>query len=64
VAAKSDVGVVDGSLSHPERRALRLAAQGRSDQEIAERVFLGSHTVRSHLAAAFAKLAAGPRTVR
>jgi DNA-binding CsgD family transcriptional regulator len=64
VAAKSEVGVVDGVLSHPERRALRLAAQGRTDEEIAERVFLGSGTVKSHLSAAFAKLADGPRTVR
>jgi DNA-binding NarL/FixJ family response regulator len=63
VAAKSDVGVVDGSLSHPEKRALRLAAQGRTNEEIAERVFLGGD-VKRRLSAAFAKLAADPRTVR
>jgi DNA-binding CsgD family transcriptional regulator len=64
VALKSDAGLRDRSLSHRERRVLRLAAQGRSDEEIARRVFLGSGSVRSHLSAAFAKLAESSRPVR
>ena len=63
MAVKSD-GVVERALSHPERRMLRLAAQGRTDAEIAERVFLGSGNVRSHLLAAIAKLAAESKPVR
>ena len=43
---------------------LRLAAQGRTDAEIAERVFLGSGNVRSHLLAAIVKLAAESKPVR
>jgi DNA-binding CsgD family transcriptional regulator len=64
VATKSDVGVVDRSLSHSERRVLRLAAQGRTNEEIAKRVFLGSRSVKSHLSAAFAKAAADSKRVR
>jgi len=64
VATKTDAGVVDRSLSHPERRVLRLAAQGRTNEEIAKRVFLGTGSVKSHLSAAFAKLAADSKTVR
>jgi DNA-binding CsgD family transcriptional regulator len=64
VATKIDAGVMDSSLSDRERRVLRLAAQGRTDEEIARRVFLGSGSVKSHLSAAFAKLAADSKTVR
>jgi two-component system response regulator DesR len=64
VATKSDVGVVDRSLSDRERRVLRLAVQGRTNEEIARRVSLGSGSVKSHLAAAFAKLAADSKKVR
>jgi DNA-binding CsgD family transcriptional regulator len=64
VATKSDGGVMDSSLSDREKRVLRLAAQGRTNEEIARRVFLGSGSVKSHLSAAFAKLAADSKTVR
>ncbi len=43
---------------------LRLAAQGRTDEEIARRVFLGGDGVKHHLSTAFAKLAADPKTVQ
>jgi two-component system, NarL family, response regulator DesR len=64
VATKSNVGVVDRSLSDRERRVLRLAVQGRTNEEIARRVSLGSGSVKSHLSAAFAKLAADSKKVR
>jgi DNA-binding CsgD family transcriptional regulator len=51
------------NLSPSERRVLRLAAQGRTNEEIASRVFLGGGTVKSHLASAFAKLAAASKTI-
>ena len=55
---------MDSPLSDREKRVLRLAAQGRTNEEIARRVFLGSGNVKSHLSAAFAKLAADSKTVR
>jgi ATP/maltotriose-dependent transcriptional regulator MalT len=63
MAGKRDAGVCK-SLSHPERRVLRLAAQGRTNDEIAQRVFLGNGTVKGHLCSAFAKLASDRGTVR
>lgn len=57
MAGKRDAVVCGKSLSQPERRVLRLAAQGRTNDEIAQRVFLGNGTVKRHLFSAFAKLA-------
>lgn len=50
------------ALSHRERQVLRLAAQGRTNDEIAKRLYLANSTVKSHLTSAFAKLAVGSRS--
>jgi DNA-binding NarL/FixJ family response regulator len=49
-------------LSPREREVLRLVADGLSDREIAEALFVGAGTVRTHLANAFGKLGVGSRT--
>jgi DNA-binding NarL/FixJ family response regulator len=43
-------------LSHRERQVLRLAATGRTNDQIAAKLFLSTSTVKSHLTSAFAKL--------
>jgi DNA-binding NarL/FixJ family response regulator len=44
------------SLTRREREVLRLLAEGLSDKEIAERLYVGSGTVRTHVVNIFAKL--------
>jgi DNA-binding CsgD family transcriptional regulator len=44
------------SLSRREREVARLAAQGRTAREIAERLFISQRTVETHLANVYAKL--------
>ena len=44
------------SLTLREREVLRLLAEGLSDKEIAERLYVGSGTVRTHVVNIFAKL--------
>jgi DNA-binding CsgD family transcriptional regulator len=46
----------DEELSPREVEILRLVAQGRSDAQIAERLFLSPHTVHRHVANIRAKL--------
>jgi DNA-binding NarL/FixJ family response regulator len=49
-------------LSPRELDVLRLVADGRSDREIADALFIGPGTVRTHLAHTFGKLEVGSRT--
>jgi non-specific serine/threonine protein kinase len=45
-----------GGLTARELDVLRLLAEGRSDREIAEALFIGTRTVQTHVANLFAKL--------
>jgi len=49
-------------LTPRERDVLRLVADGRSDQEVAQALFIGQGTVRSHLTSIFGKLEVSSRT--
>ncbi|MDQ3694309.1 MAG: tetratricopeptide repeat protein [Chloroflexota bacterium] len=53
---------VDHGLTPRELEIVRLVADGHSDREIAEALFIGASTVRTHLTSAFAKLEVGSRT--
>ncbi|MEV7610214.1 response regulator transcription factor [Microbacterium sp. NPDC089320] len=50
------------SLSSREIDVLELVAAGRSNSEVAERLFVSETTVKSHLAHIFSKLDVGSRT--
>ncbi|MEA2514462.1 MAG: hypothetical protein QOJ59_3949, partial [Thermomicrobiales bacterium] len=52
----------DPFLTPREVEVLRLVADGRSDREIADALFIGTGTVRTHLMHAFGKLGVGSRT--
>lgn len=52
----------DTSLSARELEVLALVADGLSNQQIGERLFLSQATVKSHLVHVFAKLAVDSRT--
>jgi DNA-binding CsgD family transcriptional regulator len=49
------------ALTNREREVARLAAEGASAKEIAERLFIGERTVETHLANAYAKLGIGSK---
>jgi len=49
-------------LSPRELDVLRLVADGHSDREVAETLFVGPATVRTHLTSIFGKLGVGSRT--
>ena len=51
-----------GSLTPAERRAVGLAAQGLSNREIAQALFVTVRTVETHLSRAYAKLGVRSRT--
>jgi predicted ATPase/DNA-binding CsgD family transcriptional regulator len=53
---------VDLRLTPREVDVLKLVAEGYSDKAIAETLFIGPGTVRSHLANAYSKLGVGSRT--
>jgi non-specific serine/threonine protein kinase len=52
----------DTGLTPRELNVLRLVADGRSDREIAEALYIGRGTVHSHLASIYGKLDVGSRT--
>ena len=49
-------------LSERETEILKLAAQGLSNQEVADKLFLSRRTIQSHLANIFRKMDVGSRT--
>jgi DNA-binding NarL/FixJ family response regulator len=49
------------SLTAREREVLRLLAEGLSDKEIAERLYVGSGTVRTHVVSTFGRLGVNSR---
>jgi DNA-binding CsgD family transcriptional regulator len=51
-----------GLLTPTENRVARSAATGRTNQEIADALFLSVRTVESHLSRAYAKLGVRSRT--
>jgi len=58
--AASETGPVE-TLTLRELDVLRLVAQGRSTQEIADRLYVSRNTVKSHLSHAYGKLGAHNR---
>lgn len=50
------------SLTPTEQQVVDLVAQGASNKEVAERLFMSIHTVKSHLTHVFAKLAVSSRS--
>jgi DNA-binding NarL/FixJ family response regulator len=52
----------DARLTDREAEVLRLVASGRSNQEVADELFLGVETVRTHMGNVLAKLGVRDRT--
>ena len=50
-----------GTLSHREQEVLRELAQGKSNREIAETLWLAEDTIKSHLRRVYRKLGVGSR---
>lgn len=57
------VGAVDTTLTAKEQRVLHLLASGDSNEAIAERLFVSTSTVRTHLRSINAKLKANSRVL-
>jgi non-specific serine/threonine protein kinase len=55
-------GEIHAALTRRERDVLILVADGLSDREVAEALFITQGTVRSHLTSVFGKLDVGSRT--
>ena len=53
---------VTAQLTEREREVLRLVAEGRSNQQIAEALFIGVKTVKTHISSIFAKIDVQDRT--
>ena len=50
-----------GSLTPSERRVAKLAAEGRTNREIAQTLYVTPKTVEVHLSRAYRKLGVGSR---
>lgn len=61
VRPAADMSSVGSALTGREREVLRLLADGRSTDEIVERLVLSPHTVRNHIRSVLAKLGAHSR---
>jgi DNA-binding CsgD family transcriptional regulator/tetratricopeptide (TPR) repeat protein len=61
-ARRPDAFADTSILSPREREVLRLVAEGMTDAEVAERLFISPRTVGHHLASIYAKLDAPTRT--
>jgi len=59
-AARADIEAAE--LSHREREVLELVAAGLNNAQIAERLCVTEHTVKSHLGSTFAKLGVHSRS--
>lgn len=62
VPAMVDPGNSGESLTERERQILRLVADGLSNREIADQLFLSRYTVESHVKRIYRKLAVSSRT--
>jgi two-component system response regulator DevR len=58
---KADRGVAPGGLTDRERQILELIAQGKTNREIGEVLFLAEGTVRNQVSGVLAKLGVGSR---
>jgi DNA-binding NarL/FixJ family response regulator len=54
-------GGLPGGLSQREAEVLRLVAQGLSDAEVADQLFIARRTVNTHLTAIYTKLGVNSR---
>lgn len=61
-AGSGGEALAGAGLSEREAEVLRLVAEGMSNVEIAERLFLGSETVKTHVGSILAKLQVRDRT--
>jgi ATP/maltotriose-dependent transcriptional regulator MalT len=61
-AATGEVLAADACLSCRELTVLRLIAQGLSNQEVAEQLFISLHTVKTHARRINGKLGVARRT--
>ena len=61
-AVKSDEESAANTLTEREMEVLKLAAKGVSNRDIAERLFVSTRTVQTHLSNIFKKLAVASRT--
>ena len=60
--AAADITTLEEALSARESQILRLVADGMSNREIAEQLFLSRHTVECHIKRIYRKLAVPSRT--
>ena len=60
--AAADIAPLEEALSARESQILRLGADGMSNREIAEQLFLSRHTVECHIKRIYRKLAVPSRT--
>jgi ATP/maltotriose-dependent transcriptional regulator MalT len=60
--AESPVTAEETLLSHRELEVLKLIAQGHSNQQIAEQLFISLHTVKTHARRIHSKLGVQRRT--